>query len=125
MITNANTQNINCDANSMPDVTDAVQSLLQPVTMQLVRKTVVAGRIQEVVQTIQTLASRQPFTAQQLNIKPEGQRAWRWQMIHATPDLKLKTDDRIKLHGTPYRIMEKYDWTEYGFILYHAIEDYK
>lgn len=113
------------ELNSLPDVSGSLELLLQPVKIGCVTKKQVSGYTQESIEYIRTKAVRQAFTAQQLILRPEGERAWRWYTIHMLPDIVLKTDDVIILHGLRMRIMEKLDYLEYGFAEYHAIEDFK
>ena len=120
-----NAKNRNMDqSNALPDVSGAISLFLQPVKLGLIRKKQVSGYTEETITWIQTKAVRQSFTAQQLLLHPEGERAWKWYTIHMLPDYQLKPDDLIVLHGMRMRVMEKLDYQEYGFIEYHAVEDF-
>jgi len=111
-------------ADSLPNVSDAVSSILQSVKVQVVTKKLVSGRITETTKCYQTKATKQPFTEQQLQLKPEGQRGWRWFTIHTLSNLNLQLDDIVVLWTTKYRVMGKYDYSEYGYYEYHVVEDY-
>ena len=104
---------------------EVLPSWFQPLTFDLVTKTVVDYEVQEVRQTIQTQGVRQPMSAKQLEIKPEGQRAWQWETIHCLPDVKLKVDDIVIFDGVRYRVMQKWDWSEYGYLEYHIHQAYE
>jgi hypothetical protein len=108
----------------LPDVSGAVQSFLQPAVIGVVTKKQVSGYTQEDVEWIYTQAVRQAFTAQQLLIRPEGERSWKWFTLHTLPEVCLHTDDLIIIHNVRMRIMEVLGYGEYGFNEYHAIEDY-
>ena len=109
---------------SLPDVQGSVDMLLQPIKLGVVTKNQVNGLTVEETEWTWTKAVRQAYSAEQLIILPEGQRSWKWYTIHALPDLVLKTDDIIVMHGMRMRVMERLDYLEYGFVEYHAIEDY-
>lgn len=113
------------DLNALPDVSPSIDLLLQPMKVGLVQKAQVHGLTQETIMWKRTKVVRQAFSAEQLMIRPEGERSWKWYEIHATVDLILNTDDIILIHGQRLRIMEKRDYTEYGFVIYAAVEDYQ
>jgi hypothetical protein len=109
----------------MPDVSDAVMSLLQPMKVGIVQKQQIGGLTQEIPIYVDTFAVKQPFSAQRLDIKPEGQRSWRWFTLHSLKDLVLKLDDIIILAEIKYRVMQKYDYAEYGFYQYEIAEGFQ
>ncbi len=67
----------------------------------------------------------QPLSLEQLAIKKEGERSWRWFEIHCTTDLVLQTDDVIKRDSVPYRVMADLGWDDNGFRQYHVVNDYR
>lgn len=66
----------------------------------------------------------QPFSAQEVSLLPEGQRSWRWSWLHTTPDVALRTDEVFKIAGIQYRVKGKTDYSDYGMIDYHLVQDY-
>jgi len=60
-----------------------------------------------------------------LEMKPEGQRKWRWISVWTTPELELEIDDRFSYQHVNYRVMSKNDWTAYGYASYECMEDYE
>ena len=94
------------------------------MTFDLITKTITDYNLTETATTISTKGVRQPFSAQQLSIKPEGQRAWKWEILHCLPNVKLNPDDIVVFNGVRYRVMEKLDYSEYGYLEYHIIQDY-
>ena len=97
---------------------------LQPVRIGIVQTQLVYGRSTDVTIYKYTQACRQPM-AENLAVRKEGDRSWRWHTIYMTPEMDLQTNDVIELQGVRFRIMEKTDWKEYGYTSYNAIEDYK
>lgn len=123
MISNAKDKGLNFTG--LPQVGDVLPSWFQTLTFTLVTKYLVDYEVQEVLVTITTQGVRQPMNAQQLSIKPEGQRGWKWETIHCLPNVKLKLDDIIIFDNVKYRVMEKWDWSEYGYLEYHICQAYE
>ena len=113
----------NSGSQGMPDVSGAVEMFLQPMKLGVITKKQVRGLTEEETFWTYSKGTRQPYTAQQLKMLPEGQRAWRWYTIHCLPDVVLKPDDIITVQGLRMRVMEKLDYLEYGYLEYHAVED--
>lgn len=112
-----------CQTNDLPDVGMVVETFLQRLRIGIVQKTTIAGRTQEVPVWRSVMGSCQPMS-ENLAVRKEGERSWRWYVFHFEPDVCLETDDVIIFQGTKYRIMEKENWGQYGFIRYNAVEDY-
>ena len=123
MISNAKDKGLNFTG--LPQVGDVLPSWFQTLTFTLVTKYLVDYEVQEVLVTITTQGVRQPMNSQQLSIKPEGQRGWKWETIHCLPNVKLKLDDIIIFDNVKYRVMEKWDWSEYGYLEYHICQAYE
>lgn len=109
----------------LPQMGEVLPSWFQPMTFTLVTKSLVDYEVQEVLVTVTTQGVRQPMSAQELAIKPEGQRGWKWETIHCLPNVKLKLDDIIIFDTVKYRVMQKWDWSEYGYIQYEICQDYE
>jgi hypothetical protein len=125
MIKNANQYNLNQQVGTLPEMSGTLTNWFQPMSFVVITKETIDFEVREVQTFVSFMGVRQPMTSQQLQIKPEGQRTWKWETIHALPDLKLKTDDRIKWGNRFYRVMELSDWTEYGYIEYQIVEDFQ
>ena len=123
MIINAK-NNKRSQLNDLPNVQAAVELWMQPMDVGVVQSSQVSGLAQEVVIWKPTHANRQPFTDQQLAIRPQGERAWRWSVLYAAPDLVLVPGDIAIVKGVRMRVMEKLDWSEYGYFTYNCVEDY-
>ena len=123
MIMNGKDFKIGAQSN-LPDVSDALLDWFQNMTFDLISKAITDYGLTETATTISTKGVRQPFSAQQLSIKPEGQRAWKWETLHCLPDVKLNPDDIVVFNGIRYRVMDKLDYSEYGYLEYHIIQDY-
>lgn len=106
-----------------PDVSGAVMRNLQPIVFEKMQRTMVDGRMQSVPVKVASLASIQPLKPRDLAIKPTGDRAWSWYMIHSLTNLELKVNDRFIIQGQAYKNMAKAKWVQYGYFYYECIED--
>jgi len=124
MIQNGKDIKLGIASASLPNVSGAMINWFRPMTFGIICKTQIDGFTQEIVTNYCTKGVRQPFTAEQLAIKPEGERSWKWEQLHCLPDLKLKTDSIVLIDCRRYRVMALLDYAEYGYLEYHIIEDY-
>lgn len=124
MIKNGKDVPLGSSFSTLPDVSDVLPDWFQNLTFQLVTKGLVDYEVVEILTTINTQGVRQPMSAQRISIKPEGQRAWKWETIHCLPDVKLNVDDIIIFDGVKYRVMNKWNWAEYGYLEYEICQEY-
>lgn len=125
MITNASSIPLNDTAPNLPNMGGTLPGWFLKMSLGLITKVIVNNRVQETVTNFEVMGVIQPFNAQQLEIKPEGQRAWKWHMIHCQPSFPVKPDDTIVYKGARYRIMSKWGYDDYGFCEYDAVKDYE
>ena len=121
---NAKNLTIPQNVGGLPDVSAAVMMLLQPVTVMTVTQQLINGYYKPINQTIGTQASIQPLP-QELAIKMEGERSWRWSLIHILPNVILENNDLITLFGIQYKVMKKENWAQYGYIDYFVVEGFQ
>ena len=124
MISNAKDIPLSQSSSGLPDVGAAIMEILQPVVAVVMEKQQIDGYTQEIPVRINTKASIQPFSAQQLKMLPEGQRGWRYFAIYILSDVDLKPDEVFWINHNGYRIMAKYDWNRFGYFQYECVEDY-
>lgn len=125
MIFNAKDKLLNENTGTLPDVSGALLSYFQPMSFTKITKTIENFQTVEKARTINFKGVIQPFTPEQLKIKPEGQWSWNWNMVHADPSCVLSTDDVITYLNVQYRVMAKIDYSRYGYVEYHIIADYQ
>lgn len=123
-IDRANKRNI-IDTNDLPDLSAAVQAFFQKIKLEVVRKRNDDGYLKEKKHCIITQGVRVTFTARQLEMKPEGERTWKWSKLYTLPYPKLKLDDIVEIRGIKYRVMLLTDQAEYGYVEYDLKEDYE
>jgi hypothetical protein len=104
---------------------DTIMNWFQLLTFEQVVKSVVNFQVIETTVPLKFEGVKQALPAQKLWMKPEGQRLWKWYTIHALPTIQLKPDDVIiDQSGMQFRVMERFDFKEYGMVELHIIEDY-
>ncbi len=123
-IKNAADTPLNVQTGTVPNVGGAMLNWFQPMTFELVTKSVVAFQAYEVGSEIAFWGVIQPLSNRDLLLKPEGQRAWTWLMLHAEPQLALNVDEVVKYLGVQYRIMGRKDYTLYGYVTYDLVQDW-
>lgn len=123
MITNASSLPIT--SSGVPNVQGALDDWFSTMTIGKITKSVVDYQLSEVVTNYEVQAVLQPWATKQLQFKEEGQRAWEKQTLHVRgTDLEFCLDDRALIMGKKYRIIQKFEWQNYGYIEYQLIEDY-
>jgi hypothetical protein len=129
-IINAKDRLLSENSGTLPDVSGALLNWFQPLTFNRITKSTVGFQVVEALEAVCTQGIIQPFTAQQLQMKPEGQRAWKWLTIHAAPGCPLEPDDvitevNVRAGNTSYRVMSKRNFSACGYLQYEVVEDYE
>lgn len=109
---------------TVPDVSGALQDYFQPMVFEPLRKTVTGFQVVENGVPINFRGVVQPLSPRALILKPEGQRAWTWLMLHADPSLTINVDDVVNWNGKQTRVMARTDYGLYGYVLYELVQDW-
>lgn len=123
-ISNASSRLLTETSGTLPDVSGALLDYFQAMTFVRVGKVVDEFIVTETPTDIDFQGVIQPFGARQLAMKPEGQRAWKWWMLHAQPGITLEPDEVVSYQGTQYRVRSQNDYGLYGYVSYELTEDY-
>lgn len=115
---------LNQNSGTVPNVSVAMQNWFQAMIFSIITKTVVNYKVVETKVDMNFRGVWQNLSPQQLQLKPEGQRAWRWYQVHAEISLQLYPDQVINYLGKDYRVMARIDQALYGYLEYHLVEDY-
>lgn len=108
----------------LPNVAGTLRGWLRPMTFRRLFKGRENFDVVENYVSIVSAGMKQLFSSQQLALKPEGQRAWKWWMVHTATDVQLAPDDVVQIDGIEYRVMEKLDYADAGYLQYNVVEDY-
>jgi hypothetical protein len=111
-------------ASPVPSMASTIMGWFRP--MELVRRiTTLVDRESQVVEVpLRCSGVIQPLTGRSLEIKPEGQRSWNWEMLHTTPDVALTPGEDFTLSGVKYRVMSDKNYSGYGYVYYEVVRDF-
>jgi hypothetical protein len=123
-IVDANRLSVEDAVAAMPSVRSTLLGWFRPIALTRVIQRIVDFKTLEIEEPLSTRGVVQPLTETSLMLKPEGQRAWKWFLIHATPDLVLAVNDVIILKGDRLRIQKTKDYSVNGYVCYEACEDF-
>lgn len=124
-IANAASLPLFAKSGTTPDVSGALQDYFQPMVFSALVKIVSGFQVIETAKPINFQGTIQPFTDRQLYLKPEGQRAWTWYMLHADPVLSLDVDSVVLWNSKQTRVMARKDYGLYGYVEYHLCQDWE
>lgn len=124
VISNASQRPINQQNGTTPDVSGALMDWFQPMVFEVVTKITIGHQLVEKPRQYNFQGVIQPFTERQLFLKPEGQRAWSWFLMHAQYGLTLQVDDVVLWLGKQTRVMSRKDYMLEGFVEYHLVQDW-
>jgi hypothetical protein len=123
-INNANSIPLFANSGTVPDLSTALDNWYQPMTFGIIMKVVSDFQVIESVVDTQFMGVWQPLTGRELMMKPEGQRAWSWWLLHSQLALDLKVDDIIIYLTKQYRVMAKKNYSLYKYQEYQLVEDW-
>lgn len=106
----------------LPNLANAVRAWMQQTTIERVTKSIINYQLTETVSSIAFQGVVAPLKQTDLEIKPEGQRQWRWYEIHSVTDLAVDLDDLIVWRGVGYRVLAVHNWQDYGYYRYEIAE---
>lgn len=124
MIKNGANTPLNLSTGTLPQVGAALLDWFQNMVFVIVTTEVIDFVAQQVGTPINFRGVWQPLSPQKLMVKPEGQRNWKWFMLHSDTTLDLENDDVVQYLGVQYRVMAKNDYGKYGYFEYHLVNDY-
>lgn len=124
IIGNGSSIPLNASAGSVPDMSTALYNWMQPMTFSKIVKTIVDFQVVETPTVISFQGVWQPFSPQMLAMKPEGQRQWKWFMLHSPIALSLSPDEVVTYLGTQFRVMSTLDYKLYGYFQYELVDDF-
>ncbi len=115
---------LNTKAGTVPDLSGALLDWFQPMVFGIVTKRTVGFQAVETQEQLSFRGVIQPLKDRELAMKPEGQQAWTWLLLHADPSLNLQVDSVVTYLGTQTRIMSKRDYSLYGYVEYNLVQDW-
>lgn len=123
-IFNAANRPLNQVTGTVPDVSGAMTDWFQPMVFTQVTKETKGFQLIETATSINFRGVIQPLSGRRLELKPEGQRAWTWLLLHADPSLTLEVDEVVTFNGVQTRVMSQKDYRLYGYVEYELVQDW-
>lgn len=123
MIKNGNQKKLS-EFSPTPDLSFGFSRLMRPAKIAVVYQAQSLGWVSNNVSYTDVLMRKTPLKPQQIAIKPEGERAWRWVEIFMMADQIFSVKDVLIVDEMQYRIMAVENWREYGYCRYEAVEDF-
>lgn len=108
----------------LPDVSQGVMNLFQPVNVGLISSTQQNGYTQTFVSRWVNTKGVRIQTPNNLVMTKTGERIWDSQDIYFLSDITLKADDLFIFQGIQYRVLVTEDWEDYGYNKYSVTQDY-
>jgi hypothetical protein len=123
-IQNGKNKPLSAQSGNLPQMGSALQGWFQPMNFVLVVKSTVAYQAYEVGESFTYRGVIQPLQNKDLVLKPLGQQAWSWFMLHSDPGLTLNVDEVVTYQNVQYRVMGTKDYSIYNYRYYELIQDY-
>ena len=109
-----------------PQMNTTLQGWQNKITLIRITQNVVEGDLVATETQITFQGVIQPLSAEQLALRPEGQRSFEHLWIHAVASqLNLETADKVKFNNKIYKIIQKKDYGLNSFVEYMLIRDYE
>lgn len=127
MITNAKNTSLKNQNSNLPNMSETIKSWFLNISFQHVTRTLdedSADLTTETTETINTLGVVRPPSAQELKLMPEGAWQWQWLQVHCLPDVELETNQYVIYDNKKYKVMDKKDYSKYGYVRYTLLEAY-
>lgn len=127
MIMNAKNQTLKNINSNLPNMSGTIQGWFLDVTFKYVTRVLdddSADFTEETEKIIHTKGVVRPPSAKDLKLMPEGAWAWEWLQIHCLPDVVLDTNQFVIYDDKRYKVMDKKDYSKYGYVRYTLLEAY-
>ena len=108
----------------LPNVSQAIMQMFQPVVVGIIENSQVHGYTQTIISQYINTQGVKIRVPNQLVITKSGERIWDSLDVYFLNDICLKADDLFLFNDTQYRVMVVEPWPEYGYNKYHVVQDY-
>lgn len=111
---------------NLPQMQSAIAGWEVNIYANYITQEMVDGEVVENSHTEKIVGVRQPLKPEEVELKPEGQRAWSWYWLHVDSKYKpLKYEQEVTIKGETYRVMAVKDYSLDGFYEYHVVKGYQ
>ena len=123
-IYNANTRLLTENSGTLPDVSEGILNYMQPMTFDVITKTVVNFQVVETTTPLSFYGMWQQTNKRRLDMKDVGERKWNYYTVHTQQAIQLTPDDVVIYLGKQYRVLAANDYNLYGYFEYELVDDY-
>lgn len=117
---------INQIANGMPQVDEVLSGWQISFMVKFIKQVQIDGEFVDRSTLHKIYGVLQPLKNEELQAKPEGQRAWKWYWLHVQKQYPRLPDGYIiTINDEDYKVMASKDYTLNGYNEYHLLQDYK
>ena len=124
MIKNGRDYLISETSTTTPNLSGPVSNWLQPLILEIVTTEIINYSTRQIKKKIETSGIIAPFTSEDLQVMPIGQREWQWFSVYLA-SLILKNNDKFIYRDKIFKVMSTIDYTSYGYASYTAIGDFQ
>ena len=125
MIKNSRDKTLNESSGTLPNLRSVLNGYFQKMILIKSSNEIVNFRTVKSTKFITFMGVIQPFSDEQLKIEAEGQRDWKWYMLHVDPNEDIDLNDRIEYLSTTYKIMQRRAVNQYGYLEFKLIEEFQ
>lgn len=110
----------------MPQMSAAFMNWFVNITIVKITQSIIDSLNVDTQIPITFKGTVQPLKPQEIALKPEGERSWKWMQIHAlSGSLDLTTGDKIIYKSETYKVMGMKDYSLNNYVEYHIVKDYQ
>ena len=117
--------NPNANLTNMPNMANTLSGWEAPLSLIKVTQSIIDGDAVFNEQITNFMGVIQPLRSEDLAMKPEGQRSWKYYWIHTNSNLPFQTADKIIFKDKRYKITDIKDYGLNGFRELEVILDYQ
>lgn len=112
-------------ASSAPQITVAISGWSKTYTVTRIQQKLVGDYVEEVKVDDKMFGFWQPYSDEDLQLIPEGQRNWRWFAFHVQgPHEHLRFEEIVTIKGVDYRVMAIADFSDENYVEYRLVNNY-
>lgn len=110
----------------MPNVLEALDGWMMDFIVDLSKQEEIDGDYVYRSKLKKMQGVMQPLKMEEINLKPEGQRAWEWYQLHVQANqVRIPVGKIVTFKNKKYKIMAMKDYSLNGYYEYHLVRDYE
>lgn len=111
---------------NMPQLSAPFSSWTKTISLTKRTETITNGLVGYTEEVLVFRGIIQPLSAEEIALKPDAQRSWKWLQIHCqNGSLSLTTNDQILYGDVLYKVMAVKDYSLNGYLEFHCVSEYQ